>query len=431
MSAKFASKAGAKIVERKLSNGLKVLLVERHAAPVVSVLLYYRVGVRTELEHEAGMSHFLEHMMFKGTSKYGKGQIDLVTTMLGGNNNAFTGYDHTGYWFEFASDRWERALELEADRMNGLLIDADEFEAEKAVVLEELSMTEDDPWRELTREMAEMLYPGHCYGRPVIGYAETLRQMTPADMDSYYRRHYRPSNAMLVVCGDFKERGAMSLVRKHFGAIDANGVEEAAPSNFRRALTEPRAEKRVVCRWDDDARRLCMAWPTTAVGTDEDWAFDLLNVVLASGRLSRLHQRLVQDERLATSVSMSNDARVDGGAVWLYAECAQSATPEALEAAIDEELERLAVELISAKELSRARAIFSASEAHENETVTDLAEDIGSYAIDIDWRMALEGRERLAAVRPRFIRDTVRKFLRRDRRVVGWSLPAGDPSLLG
>ena len=425
MSSKVAQKAGAKIVERKLANGLRVLILERHDAPVVAVLLYYKVGVRNELQHEAGISHFLEHMMFKGTRKYGKGQIDLVTTMLGGNNNAFTGYDHTGYWFEFASDRWERALELEADRMGGLRIDPEEFEAEKAVVLEELSMTEDDPWRELTREVSELLFPSHHYGRPVIGYEETLRRMQPEDMQAYYERHYRPSNATLVLCGDVTERSAMRAVRKHFGKISDEAAESRADV-YRRPLTEPRGEKRVVCRWDDEARRLVMAWPTVAVGSDEDCAFDLLNVILANGRLSRMYRSLVQDKALAISISMSNDTRVDGGALWLYAECTANTEPAKLEAAIEAELDRLSHELVPAKELARARAILGAAEAHENETVTDLAEDVGSYAVDIDWRVSLEGRKRLAAIRPRFLRDTVRKYLGRERRVTGWSLPRED-----
>jgi zinc protease len=154
-----ATKAGARIEERQLDNGLKVLLVERHFDPVVAVMLWYKVGARNELEREAGVSHFLEHMMFKGSQKFGKGAIDLVTTQLGGSNNAFTSSDHTAYWFELASDRWEKALEIEADRMRGLLLDPTEYEAEKKVVLEELSMGLDDPWRNVTELVQSALVP--------------------------------------------------------------------------------------------------------------------------------------------------------------------------------------------------------------------------------------------------------------------------------
>ena len=132
---KTGVRGGAQVVERRLKNGLTVLVAERHADPVAAVMLFYRVGSGHEAEHEAGVSHFLEHMMFKGAARYGKGDVDRVTTLLGGQNNAFTGYDHTAYWFELASDRWQEALAIEADRMASLELDPHELDAERAVVL--------------------------------------------------------------------------------------------------------------------------------------------------------------------------------------------------------------------------------------------------------------------------------------------------------
>ena len=173
-------------------------------------MLWYRVGARNETEREAGVSHFLEHMMFKGSARFGKGEVDRLTTTLGGSNNAFTTADHTAYWFEFASDRWERALEIEADRMRGLLLDPSEFAAEKAVVLEELAMGEDDPWRNLSQQVQMSLFPRHPYRRPVIGFADTLRALEVERMRDYYRRFYHPANAILVVCGDIDPEAAFA-----------------------------------------------------------------------------------------------------------------------------------------------------------------------------------------------------------------------------
>ncbi|MCB9915561.1 MAG: insulinase family protein [Planctomycetes bacterium] len=420
-----AERAGARISEHHLKNGMRVLLAERHDAPVVAVLLLYAVGARNEREHEAGACHFLEHMMFKGTAAHPKGEIDLVTTRLGGSNNAFTSYDHTAYWFEFASDRWEQALALEADRMAGLLLDPVEFDAEKAVVLEELAMGEDDPWRGLTADVQQALFPRHPYGRPVIGYADTLRAMSRADLAAVHARFYHPGNATLVVCGDLQPRAALAAVRRAFGELSA-GPALAEVDAFRPPLGEPTAEVRLLRHWDDEARRLCMAWPTTHVATDEDYALDLATVVLTSGRLSRLYRRLVRDERLATSVSASNDVRVEGGAFWLYAEAADGVAPRELERALDEEVARLAKHLVPRKELERARALLDASEAYDSETVTDLAEDLGEWAVDHDWREALRSRERLAAITPQLLRETVRRYLVPARRVLGWSLPLGE-----
>jgi len=420
-----ATKAGARIEERRLRNGLQVLFAERHDDPVVAVLLLYRVGARHETEREAGVSHFLEHMMFKGSESFGKGEVDLVTTILGGQINAFTTSDHTAYWFEFASDRWEKALEIEADRMRGLLLDPAELEAEKAVVLEELAMGADDPWRSLTRKVKLALFARHPYRRPVIGYADTLRDLCVEDVRDYHARFYRPDNAILVVCGDFQPSSAIRAIRRHFGAIERGAPP--APADLRSPpIAEPSGEQRIETRWDDTSRRLCIAWPTVRVGTDEDYALDLVSTVLTNGRLSRLYRRLVLDEALATSVSIGNDTRVEAGIFWLFAECAEGVAPARLEAALEEELERLARDLVPAAELRRARAILAAGEAYECETATDLAEDLGEFAVDADWRLALQSNERLAAVRARDLRDVARRFLTRGRRVVGWSLPRAE-----
>ena len=180
--------AGASISEHRLRNGMRVLLVERHLDPVVAVMVWYGVGSRHESEGEAGLSHFLEHMMFKGTPRCGKGEVDRITTQLGGHNNAFTSQDHTAYWFELASDRWETALEIEASRMTDCSLDDEEFAAEKSVILEELAMGEDD-LRDLLRagEVQHYCTPGGHYRIPVWALEEFTHRRcaeTRADADA-------------------------------------------------------------------------------------------------------------------------------------------------------------------------------------------------------------------------------------------------------
>jgi zinc protease len=418
----LSEKGGARIHEHLLENGLRVLLAERHLDPVVAVMLWYRAGARNETEKEAGVSHFLEHMMFKGSASYAKGAIDRVTTTLGGTNNAFTTADHTAYWFEFASDRWESALAVEADRMRSLLLDTAEFEAERQVVLEELAQGEDDPWRVLSQEVQAALFARHPYRRPVIGYADTLKALGVGEMRDYYRRFYHPGNAVLVVCGDFEPGRALELVRQHLGSIPA-GVPYAQADAFRAPFEPPRGEQRLTLRWDDEARRLCIAWPTVALGTDEDCILDLVSTLLTGGRLSRLYRRLVIEERCATSVSTHNDTRVEGGCFWLFAECAQDARPEKLERAIDAELERLARQAPQRAELARAKRIIAAGEAHESEGVSDLAEELGEFATDADWRLSLRTLERIGRTRAEELRATTARLLAPGRRVVGWCLP--------
>ena len=414
--------AGATIHEQHLENGLQVLIAERHADPVVAVMLYYRVGSKDERGSEAGISHFLEHMMFKGTPVYGKGMLDRTTTSLGGQNNAFTGNDHTAYWYEFAADRWETALALESDRMRHLLLEPGEFDAEREVVLEELSMGEDEPWRVLARRVEQRLFDRHPYGRPIIGFRDSLNGMTPEDMREYHRRFYHPGNALLLVAGDVDPTEAFDRVQDHFGAIAAESTSERG-AELLPPLEEPFGEQRLEMTWPDRAKRLMILWRTEPAGEFADAALDLAMTVLTSGRNSRMQRDLVLDRGLAASVSASNDTRVDSGAFWLMAEASEEVAPEALEAAVLEHIERLATDLVSTKEMTRARRMLMAAEAQDAETTSDLAEEIGGWGIDLDWRIAFDGGVRHAEVDAEGLRETVARLLSRPRRVIGWCLP--------
>ena len=415
-------KGGASISEHRLRNGLRLLVAERHLDPVVAVITWYRVGARNECEDEAGLSHFLEHMMFKGSKRFGKGVVDQITTELGGTNNAFTSYDHTAYWFELASDRWQKALEIEADRMRHLTLDRAEFSSERDVVLEELSMGLDDPWRRLTDRVQSALFTRHPYRRPIIGHADALAALDVASMRDYYRRFYHPGNATLVVCGDVVAGAVLRAVREHFGSIPA-GPGYAEADCFRPAPDAPVGELRLETTWPDPGARLCMAWPTSAVCSDDDWALDVISGLLSGGRTSRLMRRLVLDRGLATTISTHNDTRVESGVFWLLAECAQGVEPAALERAVDEELAQLVTERATAREIKRVHSMISASEAFESETVSDLAETLGEYAVDADWRMAVNGLERIRAVDATRVREVAGRLLVPERRVVGWSRP--------
>lgn len=417
--------AGAKVSEHRLANGMRLIVAERRGDPVVASVLFFPVGSRNETEREAGVAHFLEHMMFKGTKRHGKGEVDRITTQLGGSNNAFTGHDHTAYWFEFASDRWEKALELEADRMGGLLLDPAEFDSEREVVLEELAMGEDDPWRVLARNAERALFPNHPYGRPIIGFVDSLRAMTPETMRAFYERFYHVGNATLVLAGDVSASKALREVRKRFGKKRA-GPSLAEVDAFRPRLGEPAGEVRITTHWDDEGRRLLMGWPTVSVATGEDYALDIALVALTSGRLSRLQRRLVFETGLATTVSASNDTRVEGGAFWIYAECSQGAERTELERVIDEEIDRMSREKLRAAEMRRAMAILRSSEAFDAETVSDLAEELGEWAVDADWRWAFDGCERHARQSAADVRDTVARLLRPERRVLAWCVPKGE-----
>src|SRR5262250_3976237 len=209
-----------------LPNGLTVLTKEAHDRPVVATVMWYRVGSKNEELGQTGKSHFLEHMLFKGTDRFQKGQIDLLTLKNGGGNNAFTSHDFSAYYFNFASDRWEIALEIEADRMVNCKFDPEEFEAEKKVVIEELKTGLDSPWGLLLQEQEASAYKIHPYRNPIVGWLQDVERATVEQQQAYYRRYYHPNNAILVIVGDFDAEDVLKKVDRAFGSIPA-GAEPA------------------------------------------------------------------------------------------------------------------------------------------------------------------------------------------------------------
>src|SRR5882672_10292169 len=212
-----------------LDNGLVVLTKEVHTSPIVTTMIWYRVGSRNEELGHTGKSHFLEHMLFKGTDRFKKGEIDLRTLKNGGGNNAFTSHDFTAYYFNFASDRWEIALEIEADRMVNCAFEPEEFEAEKKVVIEELKTGLDSPWGLLLQEQEAAAFKVHPYRNPIVGWLQDVERATVEEQQAYYRRYYHPNNAILVIAGDFDTEDVLKKVEAAFGPIPAGPVAAPMP----------------------------------------------------------------------------------------------------------------------------------------------------------------------------------------------------------
>jgi zinc protease len=412
-----------KVETVRLDNGFRAFLLERHNLPIVATVLWYEVGARDELSGETGLSHFLEHMMFKGSSKYAKGEIDLLTSKLGGSNNAFTDCDATAYHFTLAADRWETALEIEADRMQTCILDAEEFAAEKQVVLEELAMGEDDPWRRLFEAIETLSYQVHPYHHPVIGWKQDLERLSANRMRSYYERNYGPNRAFLVAAGDFDSKAARSRIQELFG--DLREVEARQP-----VLAEPnsRVERRMQIEDPGSLTRICLACRTCRMGEREDFVLDLISTVLGSGRSSRLHDRLVTKENLASSVTVWNEVRLDPGLFWVAAELVGDADPQKVEDIIREELFALARKGPSAAELKRARMQILANYLHESETVLDSALRIARFE-----GLAQGGHELLnnaieiyAGVSSAEIKSLAKRFFVEGSWNIVWSIPEAE-----
>src|SRR3954452_1389406 len=223
------------VFERTLPNGFRALVLPRTHAPVVVCDLYYPVGSYDEPAGKTGLAHFVEHMLFKGTERFPKGQIDRLAFVAAGQSNAETGEDATHYWFAFPSDRWELALAIEADRMRGATFDPREVEAERHVIGEERARDLDSPFSRLDQTHLAVTYLRHPYRNPILGWSDDLAGITVDDLRAFYDRHYRPDGAVMVVVGDVDPDRALDRVAAHFGPIAPGATARTEPS-----LTEPR-----------------------------------------------------------------------------------------------------------------------------------------------------------------------------------------------
>lgn len=399
-----------------LDNGLTVLTRELHFSPTVTCMVWYGVGSRHEAAGETGCSHFLEHMLFKGTRRYAKGDIDRITMRNGGSNNAFTSHDFTAYYFNFASDRWETALDIEADRMVNTVFDPVEFAAEKKVVIEELKAGLDQPWGALMQELHATAFRTHPYRNPVIGWQADVEAATPDRIEAYYRRHYHPANATLVLVGDFRTAGALARVRERFGAIDSR----APAGDTVAAEPEQTAERRFRLAWRSDVPRLAVAYRAPGIGHPDSYALQVLAVVLAEGKASRLYQRLVERDRTVTFVTAEYGESRDATLFHVRAEGRGDASRDAIEAGIDEEIDRIAGGSIGHGALDRAQRQIEAHFVFSMERAMDQALLFGQIETLDRLEYVDTYLERIRAVDAAELARAAGEYLSRANRTVGW-----------
>jgi zinc protease len=415
-----------------LPNRLTVLTKEIHDKPIVATMIWYRVGSRNEEVGQTGKSHFLEHMLFKGTGRYRKGEIDLITLKNGGANNAFTWLDFTAYYFTFASDRWQVALEIESDRMRNTLFDEQEFEAEKRVVEEELRMGLDDPWSALEQEVWATAFRQHPYRWPTVGWMEDLQAATLADMKDYYDRWYHPRNAVLVIVGDFDREAALARVEELFGPIPP-GPE---PKPLRIVEPKQRGEKRLLVKKATPVERLMIGYHAPAVSDPDSYAMHILAAMLSTGKTSRLYRRLVERDQSVTLAKAYYHDHIDPPLIYIQAELKPGFKLEAVERAICEEIERVACEPPSDQELERAKRQIEAELVLSSEDFLEQAMLLGQYeTICASENIPEDSRgyrfldtllERLKAVSASDLMRVAGKYLCEDNRTVGYLIDDGS-----
>ncbi len=343
----------AKIEEATLANGLKVVLLEEHKAPVVTFQVWYKVGSRNEVTGKTGLSHLLEHMMFKGTSRYGKGEFSRIVAKNGGTENAFTGNDYTAYFENFAADRIELSLDLESDRMGSLLVDPKEFQLEREVVKEERrTRTDDDPYAFLIENLYAISFLVHPYHAPVIGWMSDLGDLTRDDAFDYYKRHYLPNNATVVVVGDFNAKTLLAKIKTSFEKVP-KGPE---PPRYVPPEPEQSGERRIVVKREAQLPFVFAAFHTPNYKSPDSHALTVLANILASGKSSRLYRSLVYEQQIALDAGGHYEGlTTDPELFYVYAMARPQISPEDLEEALDGEISRLQTEPIPERELQKAK----------------------------------------------------------------------------
>lgn len=370
---------------RTLASGLEVLVLPWRRAPVVATALVYRAGTRDEAPGHGGTAHFLEHMMFKGAERFGPGRIDAVTRALGGSNNAYTTHDATLYYFTFAADRWVTALELESDRMEGLLLEEREVDAERRVIREEIAMYEGEAWDALDEASNAAFFGDHAYGRPVLGDRASLERIDGDVLGAFHRRFYRPSNAVLAVVGDVDPAAAFATAESHFADLD----DAPPPVRGLDAPEIPDGPRRVERRQGEVARFL-LSLPSPDGDDPDHPVLRLLLTILASGRASRLHRALVDEGELCTWASADARETLDAGCLSVACEVLPGVDPRRVEEEVLTLLGELCRRPPSADEVERARQIVisdwvSGLEKVENTAFT-LASARALWDLDHPWR---------------------------------------------
>ena len=410
------------VVEATLDNGLTVLVLEDQRAPVVANMVWYRVGSADEHSGVTGISHMLEHMMFRGSEQYEPGEFSRIVSRLGGRENAFTGRDYTGYFQVIGRDHWETVMAMEAERMQHLRLQEDEFRPELNVVKEERRLRVEDQPNSLLREhvMATAFF-NHPYGNPVIGWMSDIEAYTLEDNQAWYDRYYHPNNAVVVVVGDVDAERVIDAAREHFGDIPAGELADAKP----RAETPQKGERRITVEAPAELPYLMMGWKTPVLNSVADpvdaYALMVAAGILDSGEASRFAREIVRGEELAgaTSARYSPFSRLDD--LFLIAAVPTADTDVGtLEAALLEQVERLKDEPVSDRELERVQARVIASEVYQRDSVRSQAFQLGMLqTIGVGWQEGERFVERVRAVTAEDVQRVVREYLVPQRRTVG------------
>lgn len=407
-----------------LKNGMEVIVIPNHKIPAVTQMVWYKVGAIEDPSGKSGLAHFLEHLMFKGTPSYPKGEFSRLVEKNGGKENAFTSHDYTGYYQVISKDKLELVMKLEADRMTNLVLDEDEVNSERSVILEERKMRYDNTPRMLLRErMDAALFPAHPYGTQAIGWDKEMETLTREDALNFYKKYYAPNNAILIVAGDVTMKEVEKLAKKYYGPIEAN---KKLPDRV--MLPEPGKIMQHDVLLEDERVRDPELWRSYISpsfrdneGGEDFYAAVLLSKILGEGTLSRFYQHLVVEKKIATMAGTDYDGVTFGpGNFDVFAIPANGVSIADLKAAINEEIKTIIEKGVDDAELESAKKSLIAEQTYAHEGLQSLGVLAGQLSvIDIDPDFITTFPDRINAVDADEVRKAAERIFNDETSVTG------------
>ena len=409
------------VVATTLDNGLRVLLLEDQRSPIVSFQMWYRVGSRNEHRGMTGIAHFLEHLMFKGTPSHGPKQFARLVEENGGQDNAFTSQDVTSYYVDIAADKLDLVLDLEADRMQNLLLDPKEIHSEREVVIEERrTRTEDDPGGFLGEEVSSIAFKAHPYQAPIIGWMDDIKRITPEEIRAFYKTYYVPNNAIVVAAGAFRADDVLEKIKRRFGRIPRGKV----PPPMLAVEPTPNGERRVIVKRQAELPIVYMAWHVPNYQSDDSVALELLSTILSGGRASRLYRDLVYQRQLALEAGGDNSYfSIDPSLFWFWATPMPGQTPEKLETELSAHIERLKKEPVTDEEMARAKNQIEAAFVYQDDSIHQRASLLARFELIGGYAMKDSFLAKIRAVTAADLTRVARTWFDPDKKVVGVLLP--------
>ncbi|MCJ7498496.1 MAG: insulinase family protein, partial [candidate division Zixibacteria bacterium] len=431
----FAGEEG-KVTDLTLNNGLKVLLKEVHASPVVSVWCWYKVGSKNEGPGITGISHWVEHMNFKGTKEFSKGDIWNLVERAGGFENGYTWLDLTTYLETLPKDKLSLGLEMEKERMTSSLFDSSEVASERGVIISELQGGENDPEQILDEQLWAQAFIAHPYHIPTIGWLSDLEKITRDDLYNYYKSHYMPNNATLVVVGDFETDKVIPQIKELFENIPPG----KSPEPLRTIEPFQEGEKRFILKSGGDTRYMEIGYKIPETFNHDFYPLLILDAILTgakgantwssdywsqASKSSRLYKALV-DENLATKVRGVLIPFANPNLYTFNLTLSEDKDFKEVEEKVYKEINRLKTELVPEPEFEKAFNQLKAKLSYEDESVTDQAHQLGYYETISSYKLYYTLLDSLNQVKREDIKRVAEKYLNEDQRTVGWYIPAED-----